>query len=164
MHRHQAACTCLHLPSLLASLAATTFTFLIQLIRTSRGIDHTCMMPTRRVSSLIGPAHLLLACCLPAACLRLLLACACCLPAACRWAFPSILSKNAIGFNVSLNERVLKRFHTYIQNQSALTSPSDFGGATWSDVQPLTNLTAIELGTDPKLVAAQRILFYWTIR
>ena len=86
MHRHQAACTCLHLPSLLASLAATTFTFLIQLIRTSssRGIDHTCMMPTRWVSSLsIGPARLLLACCLLALAARLRLLLACCLPAAC---------------------------------------------------------------------------------
>lgn len=82
----------------------------------------------------------------------------------CSWAFPSILAKDAIGFNVSLNPRVLKRFHMYIQNQSGLTEPADFGGATWGDVKPLTNLSAIELGTDLKLVAAQRVLFYWTIR
>ena len=82
----------------------------------------------------------------------------------CSWAFPSILAKDAIGFKVSLNPRVLKRFHPYIQNKSGLTEPSDFGGATWSDIKPLTNLSAIELGTDPQRVQAQRILFYWTIR
>eukprot|EP01050_Picozoa_sp_SAG11_P014255 SAG11_NODE_1737_length_4343_cov_2.762488_1_plen_163_part_00 len=82
----------------------------------------------------------------------------------CSWTFPSILAKDAIGFNISLNPRVLERFHEYIQNQSGLTKPADFGAPTWSDVKPLTNLSAIELGTDPKLVAARRILFYWTVR
>ena len=88
------------------------------------------------------------------------------------WGFPGIFAGSECYyakvncFNVSLNARVLERFHGYIQNQSGLTEPSAFGGTTWSDVTPLANLTAIELGTDsdPQLVEAQRILFYWSIR
>ena len=79
------------------------------------------------------------------------------------WAFPSILGTNAAGPTL-LNPRVLRRFHEYIQNQSGLTEATDFGASTWSEVLPLTNLSAIELGTDPKQVQAQRILFYWSIR
>jgi hypothetical protein len=86
------------------------------------------------------------------------------------WAFPSIFAGTNCYyaqhscFNVSLNARVLQRFHSYIQNQSGLTKPSAFGATTWGEVKPLTNLTAIELGTDPKLVEGRRILFYWSIR
>ena len=34
----------------------------------------------------------------------------------------------------------------------------------WSDVLPLSNLSAILEGTDAKQVSAQRVLFYWSIR
>lgn len=86
------------------------------------------------------------------------------------WSFPSVLAgsecyyANIDCFNVSLNDRVLTRFHNYIRTKSGLHSPTDFGAETWSDVLPLTNLSVIELGTNPKQVQAQRILFYWSIR
>ena len=86
------------------------------------------------------------------------------------WEFPTIFAgeqcyyaKHSC-FNVTLNARVLKRFHAYIQQQSGFAEPSAFGATTWADVIPLTNLTAIESGTDAQVKAGQRILFYWSIR
>lgn len=78
------------------------------------------------------------------------------------WTFPSILAGSncydtrSACFNVSLNQRVLQRFHNYISNKSGFTKSSAFGASTWRDVQPLTNLTAIEQGTDQKLVKAAK--------
>ena len=86
------------------------------------------------------------------------------------WEFPSIFAGEQCYyakrdcFNVTLNARVLERFHTYIQQQSGLTEPTAFGASTWGDVTPLTNLSAIEVGTDAQTKASQRILFYWSIR
>lgn len=83
------------------------------------------------------------------------------------WSFPSIFAgADCVWhdcFNMSLNARTLQKFHGYIQHQG-LTEPSALGATTWDEVKPLTNLTAIESGTDPKLVEAHRILFYWSVR
>jgi hypothetical protein len=63
--------------------------------------------------------------------------------------------------NITDNPRVFARFHQYIQNQSGLTKPTDFGASSWDGVVPITriNITAGAANEQQLLVR-----FYWTIR
>ena len=74
------------------------------------------------------------------------------------WGYPGIWHGNN---NISgSNPRVFKRYHEYIQNNSGLTTPQDFGAGTWEDVVPITMANV----TGGKHWQGLRQRVYWSVR